>query len=117
MISILGIVIVIGAIAGGYLMEHGKLMVLMQPAELLIIFGAAVGTVVVANPVPTLLRLVQGLAGVFKSETYSKERYLESLKMLYDRHRGGGHPPTPATPPCVRVRTRRFEMVTLTVLE
>ena len=31
----------------------------------------------------------------------------------FDRHRGGGHPPTPATPPCVRVRTRRFEMVTL----
>jgi hypothetical protein len=30
-----------------------------------------------------------------------------------DRHRGGGHPPTPATPPCVRVRTRRFESVTL----
>ena len=34
-----------------------------------------------------------------------------------DRHRGGGHPPTPATPPCVRVRTRRFETVTLTALE
>ena len=34
-----------------------------------------------------------------------------------DRHRGGGHPPTPATPPCVRVRTRRFESVTLTILE
>jgi hypothetical protein len=31
-----------------------------------------------------------------------------------DRHRGGGHPPTPATPPCVRVRTRRFELVTPT---
>src|SRR5437867_4500110 len=29
----------------------------------------------------------------------------------FDRHRGGGHPPTPATPPCVRVRTRRFEKV------
>jgi hypothetical protein len=26
-----------------------------------------------------------------------------------DRHRGGSHLPTPATPPCVRVRTRRFE--------
>src|SRR5664280_1411237 len=36
---------------------------------------------------------------------------------LYDRHRGGGLPPTPATPPCIRVRTRRFETVTLTVLE
>ena len=34
-------------------------------------------------------------------------------KSTLDRHRGGGHPPTPATPPCVRVRTRRFEMVTL----
>ena len=34
-----------------------------------------------------------------------------------DRHRGGGRPPTPATPPCVRVRTRRFESVTLTFLE
>jgi protein-S-isoprenylcysteine O-methyltransferase Ste14 len=34
-----------------------------------------------------------------------------------DRHRGGGHPPTPATPPCIRVRTRRFESVTLTLLK
>ena len=32
----------------------------------------------------------------------------------FDRHRGSGRPLTPATPPCVRVRTRRFEMVTLT---
>ncbi len=34
-----------------------------------------------------------------------------------DRHRGGGHPPTPATPPCVRVRTRRFELVTLASID
>src|SRR5712691_11006528 len=33
------------------------------------------------------------------------------------RHRGGGHPPTPATPPCVRVRTRRFELVTLASID
>src|SRR6516225_8627778 len=31
----------------------------------------------------------------------------------FDRHRGSGCPLTPATPPCVRDRTRRFEMVTL----
>src|SRR5213594_1670915 len=37
---------------------------------------------------------------------------------VLNRHRGGGHPPTPATPPCVRVRTRRFErVVNLTPLE
>src|SRR5437899_12998249 len=35
----------------------------------------------------------------------------------HDRHRGGGHPPTPATPPCVRVRTRRFELVTLASID
>ena len=39
MFSIIGILVVIGAIMGGYLMEHGK-RVLMQPAELLIIGGA-----------------------------------------------------------------------------
>ena len=35
-------------------------------------------------------------------------------RRAFDRHRGSGCPLTPATPPCVRVRTRRFEMVTLT---
>ena len=66
MFAIIGILIVLGAIAGGYMMEHGNFAVLMQPAELVIIFGAAVGTVVIANPLPTLKKIVSGLAGVFK---------------------------------------------------
>ena len=84
MISIIGIVIVLGAIAGGYLMEHGKFAVLMQPAELVIIFGAAVGTVVIANPIATLKRIIDGLTGVFKGSPYTKAIYLETLKMLYE---------------------------------
>jgi chemotaxis protein MotA len=84
MISILGILIVFGAVAGGYLMEHGKLLVLMQPAELVIIFGAAVGTVVVANPLPTLMRIVKGLVGVLTGGAYTKAVYLENLKMVYE---------------------------------
>jgi len=84
MISILGIIIVLGAIAGGYFMEHGKFAVLVQPAELVIIFGAAVGTVVVANPVPTLIKIGKGLAGVFSGNRFTKAYYLESLKMLYE---------------------------------
>jgi chemotaxis protein MotA len=83
MIAILGIVIVLGAIAGGYMMEHGKFLVLLQPAELLIIFGAAIGTVVVANPLPTLQRIAKGLAGVFKPSPFNKALYVENLKMLY----------------------------------
>src|SRR5262245_51492897 len=64
MISILGIVIVLAAIVGGFLMEHGQLLVLLQPAELVIIVGAAVGTVIAANPLPALIRLAKGMAGV-----------------------------------------------------
>ena len=82
MFAIIGIVIVFGAIIGGYLMEHGKLMVLMQPAELAIIFGAAVGTVLVANPLPVVIQMVKGIAGVFASNQFSKAFYLENLKML-----------------------------------
>ncbi|HUA61922.1 MAG TPA: flagellar motor stator protein MotA [Verrucomicrobiae bacterium] len=84
MLPIIGIVIVLGAIAGGYLMEHGKLLVLMQPAELIIIFGAAVGTVVVGNPLPVLKKIGAGLAGVFSGGPFTKSFYLENLKMIYE---------------------------------
>lgn len=73
-----------GAIAGGYLMEHGKLLVLMQPAELVIIFGAAIGTVVVGNPLPTLMKIVKGLVAVFTGSPFTKAFYLEQLKMVYE---------------------------------
>src|SRR5712691_6787260 len=47
---------------------------------------------------------------------YSNSLYSRTIGNI-DRHRGGGCPPTPATPPCVRVRTRRFESVTLAPLD
>jgi chemotaxis protein MotA len=65
-------------------MEHGKFLVLVQPAELVIIFGAAIGTVVIANPLPVLKKIAAGLAGVFTGSPYTKPFYLETLKMLYD---------------------------------
>ena len=46
-------------------MEHGNLKVLMQPAELLIIGGAAVGTVLVANPLHVLKKIAGGIVGAF----------------------------------------------------
>src|SRR5215468_8514073 len=84
MISIVGIVIVLGAIAGGYLMEHGKFAVLMQPAELVIIFGAAIGTLVIANPIAVLKEVLAGLSGVFKGSPFTRPFYLETLKMMYE---------------------------------
>jgi chemotaxis protein MotA len=82
MFAIIGIVVVFGAIAGGYLMEHGNLMVLLQPAELLIIGGAAVGTILIANPLPTIIRIGKGVVGVFLPSMFSKDFYLEHLKLL-----------------------------------
>jgi chemotaxis protein MotA len=82
MFAILGILVVIGAVIGGYLMEHGHLEVLVQPAELVIIGGAAFGTLLVANPLSTLKGVIAGLARVLKGSPYTKATYLETLKML-----------------------------------
>ena len=60
MFSIIGIVVVFGAVVAGYLMEHGNLKVLMQPAELIIILGAAIGTVLIANPMHILKKNRRG---------------------------------------------------------
>ena len=82
MFAIIGIVVVIGAIIGGYLMEHGKLLVLMQPAELVIIGGAALGTVLIANPPSILSGILKGVMGVFAGSKYTKAFYLGQLQML-----------------------------------
>jgi chemotaxis protein MotA len=83
MFAIIGIVVVFGAVVGGYLMEQGHLKVLLQPAELLIIGGAAGGTVLIANPLHILKQIAGGITGVFKGSKFTQERYVESLRMLY----------------------------------
>ena len=84
MLAIIGIVVVFGAIIGGYLMEHGNLMVLVQPAELIIIGGSALGTILVANPLPIVISMAKGLAGILKPSRYTQKFYLQQLKMLND---------------------------------
>jgi chemotaxis protein MotA len=84
MFVIIGIVLVIAAVVGGYLMEHGNLMVLLQPAELLIIGGAAIGTVLIANPLHILKAIAGGVLGAFGGSKFGKEKYLETLKMMYE---------------------------------
>ena len=84
MFAIIGILVVFGAVAAGYLMEHGNLKVLMQPAELVIIGGAAIGTVLVANPLHILKKIAAGFGAVFGGSKFNQQRYLETLKMMYD---------------------------------
>jgi chemotaxis protein MotA len=83
MFAVIGIVLVFGAVIGGFLMEKGHLTVLLQPAELLIIGGAGIGTLMVANPLHILKGIVSGLTGVLGGSKFGKERYLSTLKMMY----------------------------------
>ena len=84
MASIGGILLVFACVIAGYLMEKGKIGVLLQPAELLIIGGAAIGTVLTANPIHILKKIGLGLLGVFKGSPFTKKRYLDTLKMMFD---------------------------------
>jgi chemotaxis protein MotA len=83
MLAIVGIVVVFGAIITGFLMEKGHIAVLVQPAELLIIAGAATGTLLVANPTHIIKGVLSGLLGVLKGSAFTKARYLNTLKMMY----------------------------------
>ncbi|MDQ2926125.1 MAG: flagellar motor stator protein MotA, partial [Acidobacteriota bacterium] len=84
MFSVIGILVVFACVIGGYLMDKGNILVLVQPAELVIILGAAIGTVLTANPMHILKDIVAGLLGVLKGTPFSKKRYIETLKMLFD---------------------------------
>jgi chemotaxis protein MotA len=83
MFSIIGILIVFGAVLGGFLMEKGPMAVLMQPAELVIIGGAAIGTLLVANPLHVLKQIVSDVLRVLSGSKYSKQRYLDTMKMMF----------------------------------
>jgi chemotaxis protein MotA len=84
MFAIIGIVVVFGCVVGGYLMEHGNLRVLFQPAELVTIGGAAIGTILIANPLHILKQIAAGIGGVFSGSNYTRQAYIDSLKMMYD---------------------------------
>src|SRR5579872_7140043 len=84
MFSIIGIIVVFGCVVAGYLMEHGNLKVLLQPAELVTIGGAAIGTVLIANPLHILKQIAGGIGGVFSGSKYTKQAYVDSLKTMYE---------------------------------
>ena len=84
MFAIIGIVVVFGCVVAGYLMEHGNLKVLIQPAELVIIGGAAVGTVLIGNPLHIIKKIAGGIGGVFGGSKFTKQAYIDALKMMYE---------------------------------
>ena len=83
MIAFIGIGVVIAAIIGGYLWEGGKMLVLFQPAEFLIIGGAAGGALLIGSGPKILKTMISQLASLPKSGPTKKD-YLDLLAMLYE---------------------------------
>ena len=82
MFVFIGMAIVIGAVLGGYLMEEGNLSLLIQPAELIIIFGAAIGGFVIASPLKVIKAVQGGMMRIFINRIYSRVDYMDALVLL-----------------------------------
>ncbi len=84
MFTLLGLVIVFAGILGGYMWAGGPLHVLVQPAQLAIIGGAAVGTLVMAAPGKMRGRLVAAIGKAFRSSAPTRDDYLDLLRLQYE---------------------------------
>ena len=82
MLLIVGSLVVLGSVIGGYAAPGGHLGVLFQPFEFIIIAGAAVGGFIIANPKSVLKRTGKGFGKMLKGPKYSKKSYLELLSLL-----------------------------------
>src|ERR1039458_2714510 len=84
MLAVIGIAVVFLAVFGGFLMEQGNPWVLMQPAELLIVGGAAAGIILVANPPALIRKMLRGSRDAFRPAAYGRQVFLLHLRMLYE---------------------------------
>ena len=84
MLVIIGYVVVLASVFGGYALAGGHFGVLFQPVELLIIGGAAVGAFIVANDSHTIMATLKAVPKlIFGSKSHDKAVYLELLALLY----------------------------------
>jgi chemotaxis protein MotA len=84
MLAIVGILVVLLAVLGGYLIEGGSFLVLMQFAEFIIIGGAAAGALLISTPPKLLKKILNRILLIFKKSKIEKETYLGILKMMYE---------------------------------
>ena len=80
--KIMGIAVVLGSVIAGYAMAKGNFHVLFQPAEVVIIFGAAIGSLIISSPTKALKVIVGHLGGIFSDSHMNKAHYLELLLLM-----------------------------------
>jgi chemotaxis protein MotA len=84
MIVIVGLIVVMGAVVGGFTLAGGQVGALIHPTELLTIGGSALGALIVMSPKKVLVDLIKGILQLIKGSPYNKEAYRNLFKLLYD---------------------------------
>jgi chemotaxis protein MotA len=84
MLGIVGLVVVILSVLGGFVLEGGPLAILVQPVEWLIIGGAALGTLLISTPLPHLKALAGALLNTLKGSGVGRPAYVELLTLQYE---------------------------------
>ena len=83
MLVILGYLVVLGAVFGGYLIVGGHLGALYQPAEFLIIGGAGVGAFIVGNNGKAIKATLRALPRLMRRSKYNKDLYMDLMALLF----------------------------------
>lgn len=81
---IIGLVVVLGCVLGGFAVHGGHIGALWQPSELVIIGGAALGALIIANPMRVTKKVFGGFGAILKGSPYKKEHYLALFGVMYD---------------------------------
>jgi chemotaxis protein MotA len=84
MFVIIGIVVVLGSVIGGFVLEGGPILLLMQFVEFMIIGGAAIGALLISAPASLLKKIVEKILGTLKGSVISRQTYLDLLKLMFD---------------------------------
>jgi chemotaxis protein MotA len=86
MFGIIGIVIILVMVFGGYLLAGGKLGIILKalPFELMMIGGAAIGAFVIANDGGGIKHTLKDLGKVFKGPKWKHGDYRDVLCLLFE---------------------------------
>ncbi len=84
MFAIIGTLILVGSVFGGFALSGGHLAALAQPLELLMIGGAAIGVFIASNPMKVVKATIMALPGTVRGSRYSKAVYMELMALLYE---------------------------------
>lgn len=83
MLALVGMIVVLGAVLGGFAMANGPFPVLVQPSEFVVILGSAMGTLLLGAPPFVIKGILKSVPAIFKGSKYPKAVYLDLLVMLY----------------------------------